>query len=104
MGDQTRIQIGRDADNDIVLDAPVVSRYHAQLERIGQRFKITDLKSSNGTFVNDQRIEDEVWLKPDDTIRIGSARFVVGADQLAQFDESGGLNVDAIGLNKWVRK
>jgi len=103
-GEKNLIQIGRDAGNDVVLASPTVSRFHAQVEKVGQRFRVRDLRSSNGTFVNGERIQKETWLKPDDTIRIGQSRFVVGADQLAQFDESGGLRVEAIHLNKWVRK
>jgi ABC-type multidrug transport system ATPase subunit/pSer/pThr/pTyr-binding forkhead associated (FHA) protein len=103
-GEQTVLTIGRDASNDIVLDSPTVSRYHAQLERVGQRYRVTDLRSSNGTFVNDQQIEGETWLKPNDSIRIGSYKFVMGHDQLARYDETGGLKVEAHGLNKWVRK
>lgn len=103
-GDKTKIQIGRDPSNDVLLDAPQVSRFHAQIERVGRRYRARDLRSANGTFVNDQRIEGEVWLKPDDTIRIGSHRFVMGQDQLAQYDETSGLRVEATGLNKWVRK
>jgi len=102
--DKTVVTIGRDPGNDVVLDSPVVSRYHAQVERVGQRYRARDLRSSNGTFVNDQRIDGEVWLKPDDAIRIGSYRFVMGQDQLNQFDESNDLRVEAITLNKWVRK
>lgn len=98
------IQIGREPSNDVVLASPTVSRFHAQVEKVGQRFRVVDLRSSNGTFVNGERIEKETWLKPNDTIRIGQSRFVVGADQLAQFDDSGGLRVEAIHLNKWVRK
>ena len=103
-GEKNLIQIGRDAGNDVVLSSPTVSRYHAQIEKVGQRFRIRDLRSSNGTFVNGDRIEAETWLKPEDAIRIGQSRFVVSADQLAQFDESGGLRVEAVHLNKWVRK
>jgi ABC-type multidrug transport system ATPase subunit/pSer/pThr/pTyr-binding forkhead associated (FHA) protein len=103
-GEKTLIQIGREADNDVVLTSPTVSRYHAQVERVGQRFRVTDLRSSNGTFVNDERIENETWVKPMDTIRIGQYRFVMGTNQMAQFDESSGLRVDAVRLNKWVRK
>jgi ABC transport system ATP-binding/permease protein len=103
-GEKTLIQIGRDPGNDVVLDSPTVSRYHAQFERVGQRFRVRDLRSSNGTFVNNERIEKETWLKPMDTIRIGQYRFVMGTNQMAQFDESSGLRVDAIHLNKWVRK
>jgi ABC-type multidrug transport system ATPase subunit/pSer/pThr/pTyr-binding forkhead associated (FHA) protein len=103
-GSKEQLQIGRDPDNDVVLDAPIVSRFHAMVERIGQRYRVRDLNSSNGTFVNDRRIEAETWLQPGDAIRIGPYRFVLGKDDLAPFDESGGLRVEVLGLNKWVRK
>lgn len=103
-GGKTIITIGRDPENDVVLDSPNVSRFHAQIERVGQRYRVSDLRSSNGTFVNGQEIEEAVWLQPDDAVRIGTYRFVMGQDELAQFDESKGLRVEAIGLNKWVRK
>ena len=103
-GEKTLIQIGRDPGNDVVLPSPSVSRFHAQVQRVGQRYRVEDLRSSNGTFVNGQRIEGQVWLKPDDTIKIGQFRFVVGKDQLAQFDDSRGMRVEAVGLNKWVRQ
>lgn len=103
-GEKTLVQIGRDPTNDVVLPSPNVSRFHAQVERVGQRYRLTDLRSSNGTFVNGERIDGPYWLKSSDTIRIGQYRFVMGRDQLAQFDDSNGLRVDAISLNKWVRK
>jgi ABC-type multidrug transport system ATPase subunit/pSer/pThr/pTyr-binding forkhead associated (FHA) protein len=103
-GEKTALQFGRDPQNDVVLDTPIVSRFHAQIERIGQRYRIRDLNSSNGTFVNEQRIDQEIWLKPEDTIRIGQHRFVMGVDELAQFDETAGLRADAINLQKWVQK
>jgi ABC-type multidrug transport system ATPase subunit len=103
-GEKTLIQIGRDPGNDVVLASPTVSRFHAQIERVGQRYRVTDLRSSNGSFVNDERIEKETWLKPMDTIRIGQYRFVMGTDHMAQYDESSGMRVEASHLNKWVRK
>jgi ABC-type multidrug transport system ATPase subunit/predicted component of type VI protein secretion system len=103
-GEKTLIQIGRDAANDVVLESPSVSRFHAQVQRVGQRYRVEDLRSSNGTFVNGERIDGSLWLKPEDTIRIGQYRFVMGKDQLAKFDDSNGLRVDVITLNKWVRK
>jgi pSer/pThr/pTyr-binding forkhead associated (FHA) protein/ABC-type multidrug transport system ATPase subunit len=102
--EKTIITIGRDETNDVVVDSPVVSRYHAQVERVGQRYRVRDLRSANGTFVNDVQVEGEVWLKPDDSVRIGTYRFVMGQNQLAQFEESAGFGVEAVGLNKWVRK
>lgn len=103
-GTNSVIQIGRDPGNDVVISSPNVSRFHAQIERVGQRYRVEDLRSSNGTFVNGERIEGPVWLKPEDTIRIGQHRLVMGRDQLVKYDDSNGLRVDAINLNKWVRK
>ena len=87
-GETNVITIGRDPENDVVLSAPTVSAFHAQVERVGQRYRVRDLRSSNGTFVNDKRIQGDVWLKPDDVLRVGPHRFVMGQDQLAQFDTS----------------
>ena len=101
---KSMISIGRDPANDIVLDMPQVSRNHAEIERVGQRFRLIDLNSSNGTFVNDVQVTEEVWLRPTDTVRIGSYRFIVGEEALSQFDDSLSLKVEAIGLNKWVEK
>ncbi len=103
-GEKTLIQIGRDPGNDVVIPSPNVSRFHTQIEKVGQRYRVEDLRSSNGTYVNGERIDGSVWLKPNDSIRIGSYRFVMGKDQLASYDDGNGLRVDVIGLNKWVRK
>src|SRR5260221_1104743 len=46
------LTIGRDASNEIVLSAPAVSRFHAEVEKVGQRYRVRDLRSQNGTFVN----------------------------------------------------
>lgn len=103
-GEANRLQIGRDPANDIVVDSPTISRFHATIERIGQRFRVRDLRSSNGTFLNDRRLDGEAWAKPGDTLRVGPFRFVIAQEAVRQFDESGGLHVDALGLNKRVRR
>lgn len=65
--------IGRDPSCQIVLDAEgSVSRQHAVIYRRGQQFSIADLNSSNGTFVNGQRIQAESGLKTGDRIQFGS--------------------------------
>jgi ABC transport system ATP-binding/permease protein len=104
IGDSARLTFGRDPGNDVQLNTPSVSRFHAQVERIGQRYRLIDLRSSNGTFVNDVRVQGETWLHPQDTIRIGPYRLVMGEDAFTRFDESSGMCVEAAGLNKWVRK
>ncbi len=102
-GEKNQIQVGRGEQNDVVLDAPTVSRYHALVEKVGQRFRVRDLNSSNGTFVNDQRITSEVWLTEGDRLQVGPYRFVLIANQLAESQQAGGMLVEALGLNKWVR-
>jgi ABC transport system ATP-binding/permease protein len=103
-GDKEKLTFGRDPTNDVVCDNPRVSRFHAQVTRVGRRYYVTDLRSANGTFVNDKRVQGNVWLNPQDTIRVGPYRLVFGEDQFMRYDETEGLRVDAYHLNKWVRK
>ena len=74
--------IGRDAQNEIVLDDPSASRQHAKIKREPdeanekvERFYIYDLASGNGVFVNDQKIV-RTALQDGDRIRIGDMKFV----------------------------
>jgi pSer/pThr/pTyr-binding forkhead associated (FHA) protein len=68
--------IGRTLRNTIVIPAPDVSRSHARIELTADGFLLSDLGSQNGTFVNDERIKEQV-LKPGDEVRIGDqATFV----------------------------
>jgi pSer/pThr/pTyr-binding forkhead associated (FHA) protein len=102
--EKEQLTLGRDPANDVICDNPRVSRFHAQVTRVGRRYYITDLRSSNGTFVNDKRVEGNVWLNPQDTIRIGPYKLVMGDDQFTRYDETEGMRVEAYHLNKWVRK
>ena len=54
--------IGREADTDIQINAPAVSRKHARLVKRPEGYWIEDLGSSNGTFINGKRIEDRISL------------------------------------------
>lgn len=96
--------IGRDPSNKIVLSAPAVSRFHAEVEKVGQRYRVRDLRSSNGTFVNGQAITTETWVQPGDAIQVGPYRFVVADGSISQSDQSEGVSVEIVGLNKWVSK
>jgi ABC-type multidrug transport system ATPase subunit len=99
-----RITIGRHSSNVLVLDHPRVSRYHAVLEQFGARFRLRDLKSHNGTFVNGKRVEKEAWIKEGDEIRIASHRLVFQEDGIAHFDEAGNIRLDALRIEKWYSK
>lgn len=65
------ITIGREAENDIQLKNPAVSRIHAKIEKIGGQFYIEDMKSTNGTFLNNKKISWKAGLNNNDTIAIG---------------------------------
>jgi hypothetical protein len=65
------ISIGRNPDNQIVIEDPMVSRYHARLTWQGNTFVLEDLGSANGTWVNDARITSPVLLRPGDSIGLG---------------------------------
>lgn len=54
--DKDSVMVGRAAGNDIVLEVPGFSRYHARLSIDGQNLSIEDVGSTNGTFVNGERI------------------------------------------------
>src|SRR5260370_32834 len=70
--------IGRTPDNQLVVNDPQASSHHAQILRDGQGYILTDLGSSNGTVVNEQRLVPNLprLLQAGDTIRIGDTRFV----------------------------
>jgi ABC-type multidrug transport system ATPase subunit len=103
-GAKDNLSFGRDPVNDVQLNAPTVSRFHAEVERVGNRYRLVDLRSANGVFVNDERVERDVWLNSQDSIRIGPYRFILGENQFTRFDESSGLKVEALGLNKYIKK
>ena len=65
------ITIGRDSSNDIVINDAEVSRKHAQLVKQGGAYVIEDLGSTNGTFVNGQRLMGPHSLRPDELILLG---------------------------------
>lgn len=64
------IKLGRDPSGTVPINDQGVSRDHAEVFRIGEMCFLRDLGSTNGTFVNDIRIGEEL-LRPGDQIRIG---------------------------------
>jgi ABC-type multidrug transport system ATPase subunit len=96
------IRIGRAADNDLCLDDPRISRYHAVIERIGMRYRIRDLRSHNGTFVNGRRVEKEQFIAEGDLIQIAGSKLNFADDGLERVDTRNGLRLDLVGLRKEV--
>ncbi len=71
--------LGRATDNDVVVDDNTVSRHHARLERsvTPGEWTVTDLGSSNGTFVNGLRINSRTKVRAGDRIQLGSCSVVL---------------------------
>ncbi|OTG71856.1 FHA domain-containing protein [Acinetobacter sp. ANC 4218] len=69
--------VGRHQSADIVLQAGEISRKHAAFLLKDQALWLQDLNSSNGTFVNDVRIEHETLLKEGDIVQFASLKFSV---------------------------
>lgn len=91
--------IGRLPDNDVVLNHPQVSAHHARLVQEQGAYRLTDLDSTNHTYVNGLHVSSQL-LHPRDEIRIGPFRFIYNDTELTQFDESHGIRIDALNLEK----
>ena len=68
--------VGRAARADFILDAPLVSRLHCRLTAGAAELEVVDLESTNGTFVNGQRVE-RATLRGGDTLGVGRVALVV---------------------------
>ena len=78
------VTLGREPDNDIVIDAEAVSRHHAVMKRRGPAYLITDLGSTNGLDVAGQLVKEKL-LAPGDYVCIGHSVTLEyrGAEDLA---------------------
>ncbi len=89
------ISIGRDPGADLELDAPTISRRHAEIYKDSQdRYFIRDL-STNGVFVNRQKVDRTLLLENSAIVQIGPYTFVVQGDELALVDRGRNIRLDA---------
>lgn len=84
---ENEISVGRDIHADIVINVPEISRRHARLWRGSGGYTLEDLGSTNGTYVNGQRLSSPYTLRSGDTIMFGEAVTLVF--------EGGGIDPDA---------
>jgi hypothetical protein len=84
--------MGRQSGNDVVVPDEQVSRRHAEIEERNGGLVVTDLGSSNGTFVNGTRISSSQTLMPGDTVQVGTTVLkVVGSPSVggaADYDQA----------------
>ncbi len=82
------VTIGRGSDTDIQVDRDSVSRKHAKIERNGSQWRVVDLKSTNGTYVNDNPVDSRL-LEDGDLVKIGAAifKFLTGGNVETAYHE-----------------
>lgn len=75
-----KITIGRETDNNIVIDSKLASRHHCVIQKIRDAYFLKDENSTNGTFLNGRRIPSDkyVRLNPGDKLTIGSSNLIMG--------------------------
>jgi DNA-binding response OmpR family regulator len=99
-----RCTIGRARGCRILVPGTQISRLHAQIERSGPRYILSDAGSVNGTYVNGRQISGPHTLAHDDTIGLGSPapllRFI---DQDATVMSDSGLRYDERALTFWLQ-
>jgi hypothetical protein len=97
---RTVTRIGRAPDNDVVVDNKRSSRYHAEVRWEKHHYVLYDMDSTNGTFVNGERLLAPHTLKDDDRIEIAGVRYrfsdpeatlVEGRPPTLVVDESAGV-------------
>jgi diguanylate cyclase (GGDEF)-like protein len=83
------VRIGRGDENDVVLRSDSVSRRHAQIETRAGKHHLVDADSTNGTYVNDELVQDR-RLSRGDQIKVGDTilKFLSGTDLESQYHET----------------
>src|SRR5512145_321330 len=91
--DKPEISIGRELKNDLILDDPRVSRYHAVARNTAEGVTICDLGSGNGVFVNGARIKANVDFKlaENSQVKLGSCTLTFQEVDLLRTQEANNL-------------
>jgi pSer/pThr/pTyr-binding forkhead associated (FHA) protein len=79
-------RLGRSVSNEIRLKQNMVSRNHAHIYRVGNRYQVVDNHSTNGTYLNGKRISRPAILREGDCIQIGEAALVFRQQKLNAMD------------------
>jgi len=95
LGAAQTLIVGRTADNDLSIDHPLISRHHVRFERAGTRWTVTDLGSTNGTYVNGRRVTSSA-LDVGDIVDLGATRLILlDESSMERRDYRGNTRVEA---------
>ncbi|MDB4944999.1 MAG: Type secretion system hydrolase TadA/VirB11/CpaF, TadA subfamily, partial [Labilithrix sp.] len=96
--DKSEINVGRVQGNDLMLPKGNVSKHHARLLFRDGRFIVTDLKSTNGTYVNGRKIAQATIVREGDKIYIGDfvLRLETAANQASAIEATSGSEEESI--------
>jgi len=99
--DGQELRLGRSPDNDVVFGSRLVSGHHALITPIDGAFRLRDLDSTNGTYVNGVQIRT-AELNDGDEIWVADERFVFDSRAIHRSIEPHGIRLDATALSKEV--
>jgi ABC-type multidrug transport system ATPase subunit/pSer/pThr/pTyr-binding forkhead associated (FHA) protein len=102
LGMKSSLVIGRNPQADVSLPSPIVSWHHARLGRTPRGDVLTDLNSTNGTFVNGRRLARPCLLQQGDVVQIGPFKLVYEASAVQQYAATGGVRLDGVRLTREV--
>jgi len=104
LGESPTLSMGRDPSNDLQLDSPLVSRAHARVERAEQGHVLLDLGSTNGTYLNGQRLTASIAapLNSGDVVQIGPFRLTYQPHGFSRAGGAAQTRIDGLNLTRRV--
>ena len=96
------LTLGRSSDTDLQLDVLQISKHHARFVRQGGTVTVEDTGSTNGVYVNGQRVS-RCQVRPNDLVQIGPYTLQVDASGIVVFDSRSQSRIDVIDLTKEVK-
>jgi Flp pilus assembly CpaF family ATPase/pSer/pThr/pTyr-binding forkhead associated (FHA) protein len=81
--ERDQFSVGREEDNDLVLDRANVSKHHLRLRRANAKVEVVDLESTNGTYLNGRKITDPKSVRRSDRIYVGDFILMLDGDDKA---------------------
>ncbi len=97
------VVLGRDEDATLRLEAPIISRHHATIDSNAQGQYVIHDHSTNGVFVNDQKVQGSAIINNGDSIRLGPYTFVLQGDELVLADQGDKIRLDVQNISRIVK-